>query len=168
MIAHAWKGYYTYAMGENELKPMSRRGHSAVVFGSTKVGATVVDSLDTLYITGLMEEYKQGRDWVERSLHFEQVSKQYQAVGIAVVSLLFALNCFTLSVLLLLFLFAQINSYISVFEFNIRFVGGLLSAFALTGDEVSHTHVLTHTHSHLTLKCIGTCIMDVFLLFTDF
>ena len=74
MIAHAWRGYYKYAMGENELKPMSKRGHSAVVFGSTKVGATVVDSLDTLYIAGLMEEYRQGRDWVEQSLHFEQVS----------------------------------------------------------------------------------------------
>ena len=73
MIAHAWRGYAAYAMGENELKPLSRRGHSAVVFGRTKLGATVVDSLDTLYIAGLMEEYKQARDWVENSLNFDQV-----------------------------------------------------------------------------------------------
>ena len=73
MIAHAWRGYAAYAMGENELKPISRRGHSAVVFGRTKLGATVVDSLDTLYIAGLMEEYKQARDWVENSLNFDQV-----------------------------------------------------------------------------------------------
>ena len=74
MIAHAWKGYVAYAFGENELKPISRRGHSAVVFGQTRVGATVVDSLGTLYIAGLMEEYKKGRDWVAQSLNFDQVS----------------------------------------------------------------------------------------------
>lgn len=73
MIAHAWKGYVAYAFGENELKPISRRGHSAVVFGQTRVGATIVDSLGTLYIAGLMEEYKKGRDWVEQSLNFDQV-----------------------------------------------------------------------------------------------
>ena len=37
-----------------------------------------MDSLDTLYIAGLMDEYKQGRDWVEQSLHFDQVSGRYQ------------------------------------------------------------------------------------------
>ena len=31
----------------------------------------------------------------------------------------------------------QVKSDISVFEFNIRFVGGLLSAYALSGDEVT-------------------------------
>ena len=31
----------------------------------------------------------------------------------------------------------QIRTEISVFEFNIRFIGGLLSAYALSGDEVS-------------------------------
>ena len=32
---------------------------------------------------------------------------------------------------------------ISVFEVNIRFVGGLLSLYALTGDKVSHILVLS-------------------------
>ena len=31
----------------------------------------------------------------------------------------------------------QVKSDVSVFEFNIRFVGGLLSAYALSKDEVS-------------------------------
>lgn len=74
MIAHAWGGYAKYAFGENELKPISKRGHSAVVFGKTKLGATIVDSLDTLWIAGLKEEYKEARNWVEHSFSFDQVS----------------------------------------------------------------------------------------------
>ena len=70
MIGHAWRGY---SLGYNELRPISGEGYSARIFGRTKLGATVVDSLDTLYIAGLMEEYKQARDWVENSLNFDQV-----------------------------------------------------------------------------------------------
>ena len=33
------------------------------------------------------------------------------------------------------------NTMVSVFEMNIRFVGGLLSAYALTKDEVSSRHI---------------------------
>ena len=33
------------------------------------------------------------------------------------------------------------NTMVSVFEMNIRFVGGLLSAYALTKDEVSSGHI---------------------------
>ncbi|KAJ8289215.1 hypothetical protein COCON_G00018740 [Conger conger] len=31
-------------------------------------GASIVDSLDTLYIMGLMEEYNDAKEWVETSL----------------------------------------------------------------------------------------------------
>ena len=73
MIKHAWGGYVRYAFGENELKPVSKRGHSPVVFGKTKVGATIVDSLDTLYIVGLKEEFQQARDWVSENLNLDEV-----------------------------------------------------------------------------------------------
>lgn len=63
-----------YAWGANELKPMSHRGHSASIFGNTAFGATIVDGLDTLYIMGLTEEFKKGRDWIATSLTFEGVS----------------------------------------------------------------------------------------------
>lgn len=53
-----------YAWGKNELRPISKRGHSASIFGSMSLGATIVDGLDTLYIMGLEEEFKQGRDWI--------------------------------------------------------------------------------------------------------
>ena len=73
MIKHAWDGYAKYAFGDNELKPVSRRGHSAAIFGKTRLGATLVDSLDTLYIAGLYDEFNQGRDWVKDNFNIEQV-----------------------------------------------------------------------------------------------
>ena len=73
MIKLAWDGYVAYALGENELKPMSKVGHSAAIFGKTKLGATIVDSLDTLYIAGLMEEFNQAKTWVEESFNINEV-----------------------------------------------------------------------------------------------
>nr|CAD7394140.1 unnamed protein product [Timema cristinae] len=99
MMKHAWGSYVRYAWGKNELRPISKRGHSASIFGSMSLGATIVDGLDTLYIMGMEEEYKQGRDWIEENLHVDNLATD-----------------------------------LSVFETNIRFVGGLLACFALTGD----------------------------------
>jgi mannosyl-oligosaccharide alpha-1,2-mannosidase len=64
MMKHAWDNYVRYAWGKNELRPISKRGHSASIFGSMSLGATIVDGLDTLYIMGLEKEFKQGRDWI--------------------------------------------------------------------------------------------------------
>ena len=75
MIKHAWDGYVKFAFGENELKPMSKKGHSAAIFGKTKLGATLVDSLDTLYITGLLTEFDQAKKWVEESFNINEVNK---------------------------------------------------------------------------------------------
>jgi len=101
MMRHAWSGYAKYAWGANELKPISAKGHSASIFGSRHLGATIIDGLDTLYLMGLLKEYKEGRDWVASKLNIDDGT-----------------------------------SDISVFEVNIRFVGGLLSCYALTGDVV--------------------------------
>ena len=73
MMKHAWDGYVRYAWGENELKPISRRGFSAPIFGSGRFGATIVDSLDTLYIMGFYDEYHQGRNWIQNHLNFDGV-----------------------------------------------------------------------------------------------
>ena len=64
MMRHAWDNYVTYAWGRNELRPVSKRGHSASVFGSSPMGATVVDSLDTLYIMGHDEEFERAKQGV--------------------------------------------------------------------------------------------------------
>lgn len=37
-------------------------------------GATIVDSLDTLFIMGMKEEFKDAKEWVEKNLEFNVVS----------------------------------------------------------------------------------------------
>lgn len=101
MMKHAWDNYVRYAWGKNELRPVSKRGHNGSVFGSQPLGASILDGLDTLYMMGMMEEFKQARDWVAKEFDVNSVV-----------------------------------SDVSVFEVNIRFVGGLLTCYALTGDPV--------------------------------
>ena len=83
MAQHAWKGYVQFAWGDNELKPISKRGHSASIFGrNTRMGATIVDSLDTLYLMGLKSEFKQAKEWVQHHLDLSQVlSMLYLCAG---------------------------------------------------------------------------------------
>lgn len=38
------------------------------------MGATVVDALDTLYIMGLHDEFKDAQEWIEQNLDFSVVS----------------------------------------------------------------------------------------------
>ncbi|XP_076920775.1 mannosyl-oligosaccharide 1,2-alpha-mannosidase MNS1-like [Bidens hawaiensis] len=95
-MLHAWTSYEKYAWGHDELQPQSKNGVDS--FGG--LGATLIDSLDTLYIMGLDEQFQRAREWVATSLDF---NKNYDA---------------------------------SVFETTIRVVGGLLSAYDLSGDNV--------------------------------
>jgi hypothetical protein len=73
MMKHAWDGYARYAWGKNEVKPISKRGHSASIFGSASMGATIVDAMDTLYIMGMMEEFEKGREWIANHLDVGQM-----------------------------------------------------------------------------------------------
>ncbi|RZB55448.1 Mannosyl-oligosaccharide 1,2-alpha-mannosidase MNS1 [Glycine soja] len=95
-MLHAWTSYEKYAWGKDELKPQSMNGVDS--FGG--MGATLVDSLDTLFIMGLDAQFKRATEWVAESLHFHQ------------------------------------NIEVSVFETTIRVLGGLLSAYDLSGDKV--------------------------------
>lgn len=101
MMQDAWDDYVRYAWGNNELKPISKTGQTGGIFGTAKIGATIVDSLDTLYIMGMMDEYEHARDFVVNNLTFSNV-----------------------------------DATISIFETNIRFVGGFLAAYAITQDEI--------------------------------
>jgi len=110
MMKHAWTNYVQYAWGKNELRPISQRGHTASVFGSSSMGATIVDSLDTLYIMGMEEEFQHAREWLKTNLDMSKMMGD-----------------------------------VSVFETNIRYVGGLLTAFAFTGDTLfkdKATHIV--------------------------
>ncbi|XP_030762202.1 mannosyl-oligosaccharide alpha-1,2-mannosidase IA-like [Sitophilus oryzae] len=73
MMKHAWDNYVRYAWGKNELRPVSKRGHNGSVFGSQPLGASILDGLDTLYMMGMMEEFKQARDWVAKEFDVNSV-----------------------------------------------------------------------------------------------
>ena len=77
MMQHAWDGYAKYAWGKNEVRPVSLRGHTASIFGQASMGATIVDSLDTLYIMGMIDEYEKARGWVESELDFNKMVSVY-------------------------------------------------------------------------------------------
>lgn len=62
---HSWEGYRKYAWGYDHLLPLSKTGEDW--FG---LGLTIVDSLDTMWIMNLTEEFKLSRDWVANDLKF--------------------------------------------------------------------------------------------------
>ena len=64
-------------MGADELQPLSRRGKSS--FGG--LGATIVDSLDTLWMLGLKEEFGRARDWVAHELSFDKCGLPHSTAG---------------------------------------------------------------------------------------
>ncbi|MFH4979502.1 hypothetical protein AB6A40_006211 [Gnathostoma spinigerum] len=90
---HAWKGYKTYAWGRDQLRPLSRSYQKWF-----DTGLTIVESLDTMLIMGLSQEFEEARRWVTESLSFDK------------------------------------DNYVNLFESTIRTLGGLLSAYHLTGD----------------------------------
>ncbi|OXA46900.1 Mannosyl-oligosaccharide alpha-1,2-mannosidase isoform A [Folsomia candida] len=106
MMKDAWDDYVMWAWEDNELKPVSQTGQHGDIFGDSRIGATIVDSLDTLYIMEMMEEYETARGFVANQLDL------------------------------------NVNATVSVFETNIRFVGGFLSAYALTQDTIYRDRAL--------------------------
>lgn len=70
---HAWSGYKTYAMGFDELQPLSKRG----IDGLGGLGATVVDALDTAMIMKLDDVVAEAGSWIEKNLP-ERISKKGQ------------------------------------------------------------------------------------------
>uniref|UniRef100_A0A8C6JEU7 alpha-1,2-Mannosidase n=1 Tax=Melopsittacus undulatus TaxID=13146 RepID=A0A8C6JEU7_MELUD len=74
MMKFAWDNYKLYALGKNELRPLTKNGHIGNMFGGLR-GATVVDALDTLYIMELEEEFQEAKKWVEKSFDLNVVSQ---------------------------------------------------------------------------------------------
>ncbi|KAK9697044.1 hypothetical protein RND81_08G011400 [Saponaria officinalis] len=92
---HAWSGYKSYAMGFDELMPLSKRGND----GLGGLGATVVDALDTAMIMGSEDIVSEAGSWIETHLA-ERISHKGE---------------------------------VNLFETTIRVLGGLLSAYHLSG-----------------------------------
>ncbi|RHY21742.1 hypothetical protein DYB32_009717 [Aphanomyces invadans] len=100
-MQHAWSNYEKLAFGADEVAPVSGRQRKNVWGG---IGVTLVDSLDTLYIMGMHDEFYRARDWVAKHMDFTHVGDE--------------------------------GTMISVFEIIIRQLGGLLSAYDLSQDDV--------------------------------
>ena len=106
MMKHGWSGYRKYAWGADELKPCSKSKHNQNIFGESSsmgqqnLGITIIDSLDTLYLMGLAEEFDEATKWVKNSFN------------------------------------PNLDTKMSLFEINIRVVGGFLAAFTLSRDRV--------------------------------
>jgi endoplasmic reticulum Man9GlcNAc2 1,2-alpha-mannosidase len=94
---HAWSGYRNYAMGYDELMPLSHRG----IDGLGGLGATVIDSLDTSIIMGADDVVSEASKWIEDNL-MKRISEKGQ---------------------------------VNLFETTIRVLGGLLSAYHLSGGD---------------------------------
>ncbi|KAG5644119.1 hypothetical protein DXG03_009065 [Asterophora parasitica] len=94
---HAWLAYERDAMGDDEYHPISKTGSNLTAAGG--IGYTVVDSLDTMQIMGLEDEYARARKWVVDKLSFDR------------------------------------NAKFNTFETTIRVLGGLLSAYHLSGGD---------------------------------
>ena len=104
-MRHAWLGYKTYAFGDDELMPLSRKGDNSLCHG---LGATIVDSLDTLFLMNMTAEFREAKAWCAANLR-----ERFDAS------------------------FENPSTHISVFETTIRMLGGLLSAHYLSeqGEE---------------------------------
>ena len=88
--------YSQYAWGHDELMPVSE----SYVDTKGHIGMTLIDSLDTLWLMGLIEEFNKGVDWIVQSLQLES------------------------------------TNFVSVSELGTRVLGGLLSAYELSKNEI--------------------------------
>lgn len=93
----SWKSYRAFAWRRDELTPVSLTGKNSFAGW----GATLVDSLDTLWIMGLRAEFDEAVRAVG-SIDWNKAS----------------------------------SSHCSLFETNIRYLGGLLSAYDLSDQEI--------------------------------
>ena len=60
----------TLALMQNQFHPLSQGGSNLSAAGG--IGYTIVDSLDTLLIMDLLDEYTRARDWCRDRLSFEK------------------------------------------------------------------------------------------------
>ncbi|KAJ1895902.1 hypothetical protein LPJ66_004309 [Kickxella alabastrina] len=71
-MQHAWAGYKTHAFGKDELQPISKGGN--VRWGDWAI--SLIDSLDTLKLMEMEEEYLEAKEFV-RSMDFGRVTSGY-------------------------------------------------------------------------------------------
>ncbi|KAF9307465.1 hypothetical protein BGZ74_000024 [Mortierella antarctica] len=68
---HSWAAYKRDAWGKDEYHPISQKGSNMLQNGEG-FGFTIVDSLDTMLLMGLEDEFQEARVWVRDHLSFNQ------------------------------------------------------------------------------------------------
>ncbi|ONH66656.1 Mannosyl-oligosaccharide 1,2-alpha-mannosidase [Cyberlindnera fabianii] len=97
VFKETWAHYEKDAWGKDVYQPLSQKGKN---MGPQPLGWIIVDSLDTMLLMGLEEEFKTAESWVENELIYD------------------------------------IDYEVNVFETTIRMLGGLLSAFYLSKNDM--------------------------------
>lgn len=64
---HAWRGYSEHAWGYDELMPLSKQGKDT--FGH--IGMTIIDSMSTMWMMGLPDEFDKALEFVKNDLNFD-------------------------------------------------------------------------------------------------
>lgn len=77
---HAWRGYKRYAWGQDELKPLSKKGTDT--FGN--VGMMILDSLTTLKLLGLEEEFERAAKFVDKELSFDSADRDISVFEVTI------------------------------------------------------------------------------------
>lgn len=97
VFLESWQSYEHNAWGKDIYNPISGLGKN---IGSRPLGWMIVDSLDTLWLMDLKDEFAKAKSWVKTDLRYNQ------------------------------------DMNISTFETTIRMLGGLLSAFTFSSDDI--------------------------------
>ena len=66
----AWSNYREHAWGKDQIKPLSG-GFESFPLKNHHLGLSLIEALDTLWIMGLDEEFREGVEWVKRNLDFD-------------------------------------------------------------------------------------------------
>jgi mannosyl-oligosaccharide alpha-1,2-mannosidase len=66
----AWRNYREHAWGKDQIKPLSG-GFESFPLKDRHLGLTIIEALDTLWVMGLDQEFRDGVDWVKSNLDFE-------------------------------------------------------------------------------------------------
>ena len=86
------------------------------------LGLTLIDSLDTMYVMNLRDEFDEAKDWVAEHLNFSinkvQILDYAKQIPVIFNSIFFSLQD------------------VNLFETTIRVLGGLLSAFHLSAERI--------------------------------
>eukprot|EP01006_Ploeotia_vitrea_P030436 TRINITY_DN62859_c0_g1_i1.p1 TRINITY_DN62859_c0_g1~~TRINITY_DN62859_c0_g1_i1.p1 ORF type:complete len:739 (-),score=86.08 TRINITY_DN62859_c0_g1_i1:156-2372(-) len=68
---HGWNAYKKYAWGRDEFQPLSKRGKDWTKNGGG-FGLTILDSISSLWLLDLKEEFAEALEWIKKELTFNK------------------------------------------------------------------------------------------------